>query len=92
MPLGRENMNPGEMKQRTKLFALGIIQLVESLPKGRTSEVLGRQLLRSGTSIGSNYRSACRSRSIADFISKMGIVEEESDESLYWMELLIQTH
>ena len=83
-------MNPGEMKQRTKLFALGIIQLVESLPKGRTSEVLGRQLLRSGTSIGSNYRSACRSRSIADFISKMGIVEEESDESLYWMELLIE--
>ena len=83
-------MNPSEMKQRTKLFALGIIQLVESLPKGRTSEVLGRQLLRSGTSIGSNYRSACRSRSIADFISKMGIVEEESDESLYWMELLIE--
>ena len=83
-------MNPEEMVQRTKLFALGIIQLVESLPKGRTSEVLGRQLLRSGTSIGSNYRSACRSRSIADFISKMGIVEEESDESLYWMELLIE--
>jgi four helix bundle protein len=83
-------MNPGEMKQRTKLFALGIIQLVGSLPKGRTSEVLGRQLLRSGTSIGSNYRSACRSRSIADFISKMGIVEEESDESLYWMELLVE--
>jgi four helix bundle protein len=80
------------MKQRTKLFALGVIQLVESLPKERTAEVLGRQLLRSGTSIGSNYRSACRSRSIADFISKMGIVEEESDESLYWMELLIQTY
>ena len=83
-------MNQEEMKQRTKLFALGIIQLVESLPKGRTSEVLGRQLLRSGTSIGSNYRIACRSRSMADFISKMGIVEEESDESLYWMELLIE--
>ncbi len=83
-------MNPDQMKQRTKLFALGIIQLVESLPKGRTSEVLGKQLLRSGTSIGSNYRSACRSRSIADFMSKMGIVEEEADESLYWMELFIE--
>jgi len=83
-------MNQEEMKQRTKLFALGIIQLVESLPKERTAEVLGRQLLRSGTSVGSNYRSACRAKSIADFISKMGIVEEETDESLYWMELLIE--
>jgi len=78
------------MKQRTKLFALGVIRLVESLPKERTAEVLGRQLLRSGTSVGSNYRSACRAKSIADFISKMGIVEEEVDESLYWMELLIE--
>ena len=83
-------MNQEEMKKRTKLFALGIIQLVESLPKERTAEVLGRQLLRSGTSVGSNYRSACRAKSIADFISKMGIVEEETDESLYWMELLIE--
>ena len=83
-------MNQEEMKKRTKLFALGVIQLVESLPKERTAEVLGRQLLRSGTSVGSNYRSACRAKSIADFISKMGIVEEEVDESLYWMELLIE--
>lgn len=83
-------MDQEEMKQRTKLFALGIIQLVESLPKERTTEGLGRQLLRSGTSVGSNYRSACRAKSIADFISKMGIVEEEADESLYWMELLIE--
>jgi len=83
-------MNQEEMKQRTKVFALGIIQLVESLPKERTTEVLGRQLLRSGTSVGSNYRSPCRAKSIADFISKMGIVEEEADESLYWMELLIE--
>ncbi len=83
-------MNQEEMKQRTKLFALGIIQLVESFHKERTTEVLGRQLLRSGTSVGSNYRSACRAKSIADFISKMGIVEEEADESLYWMELLIE--
>jgi four helix bundle protein len=83
-------MNQEEMKQRTKLFALGIIQLVESLPKERIAGVLGGQLLRSGTSVGSNYRSACRAKSIADFISKMGIVEEEADESLYWMELLIE--
>lgn len=82
-------MNQEEMKQRTKLFALGIIQLVESLPKERTAGVLGGQLLRAGTSVGSNYRSACRAKSIADFISKMGIVEEEADESLCWMELLI---
>ena len=82
-------MNQEEMKQRTKLFALGIIQLVESLPKERTAGVLGGQLLRAGTSVGSNYRSACRAKSIADFISKMGIAEEEADESLYWMELLI---
>jgi len=90
MPKRRKDMNREEMKERTKLFALGIIQLVESLPKERTAEVLGRQLLRSGTSVGSNYRSACRAKSIADFISKMGIVEEEADESLYWMELLIE--
>jgi len=83
-------MNQEEMKQRTKLFALGVIQLTESLPRHRTAEVLGRQLLRSGTSVGSNYRSACRAKSIADFISKMSIVEEEADESLYWMELLIE--
>ena len=83
-------MDQETMKRRTKLFALSIIQLVESLPKERTAEVLGRQLLRSGTSVGSNYRSACRGKSIADFISKMGIVEEEADESLYWMELLIE--
>jgi four helix bundle protein len=87
---GGKDMNQEEIKQRTKLFALGIIQLVESLPKGRTTKVLGGQLLRSGTSVGSNYRSACRAKSIADFISKMGIVEEEVDESLYWMELLIE--
>ena len=83
-------MDQEGLKQRTRLFALGIIKTVEALPKGRTSEVLGRQLLRSGTSVGSNYRSACRAKSAADFISKMGTVEEEADESLYWMELLIE--
>jgi len=83
-------MNKEDMKRRTKQFALQIITLVESLPRGRTADVLGKQLLRSGTSIGANYRAACRAKSTADFISKMGIVEEESDESIYWMELLLE--
>jgi four helix bundle protein len=64
---------------------LRIIRLVEALPKGRAADVIGRQLLRCGTSVGANYRAACRARSNAEFISKMGIVEEEADESLYWM-------
>jgi four helix bundle protein len=81
-------LNQNDLKQRTKRFALGIIQLVESLPKSRSADVLGGQLLRSGTSVGANYRAACRARSVADFISKMGIVEEEVDESIYWLELL----
>ena len=83
-------MKEKDLKKRTKEFALRIIRLVEALPKGRVSDVIGRQLLRSGTSVGANYRSSCRARSKADFISKMGIVEEESDESHYWMELLVE--
>jgi four helix bundle protein len=79
-----------DLIKRTKECALRTIKLVEALPRRRTAEVLGRQLLRSGTSVGANYRSACRAKSTADFISKMGIVEEEADESLYWMELLIE--
>jgi len=78
------------LKRRMKQFALRVVRLVESLPKRGTPRVIGHQLLRSGTSVGANYRAACRARSPADFISKMGIVEEELDESLYWMELLIE--
>jgi four helix bundle protein len=77
------------LKERTKRFALEIIRLVEKLPKGRIADILGRQLLAAGTSVGANYRAACRARASPDFISKMGIVEEETDESIYWMELLI---
>ena len=84
-------MDKEAMKLRTKAFAPRVIRLVEYLPKGRTADVLGRQLLRCGTSVGANYRAACRARSTADFIAKMGIVEEESDESLFWMELLIES-
>jgi four helix bundle protein len=84
-------METRDLKQRTKEFALRTIRLVESLPRGKITDVIGRQLLRSGTSVGANYRSACRAKSIADFISKMGTVEEEADESIYWMELLIES-
>ncbi|OGW18002.1 MAG: four helix bundle protein [Nitrospinae bacterium RIFCSPLOWO2_12_FULL_45_22] len=82
-------MRNEDLKERTRKFALEIIRLVENLPKNRIADVLGRQILRSGTSIGANYRAACRARSRADFISKMGIVEEEADETLYWLELLL---
>ena len=77
------------LKERTKAFALRIVRLVEGLPRSRTADVLGKQLLEAGTSVGANYRAACRAKSPADFISKMGIVEEEADETVYWMELLI---
>jgi len=83
-------MSEHDLKKRTKQFALRIIRLCESLPKGRTSDTIARQLVKCGTSVGANYRAACRARSKADFISKMGIVEEECDESIFWMELLIE--
>jgi len=83
-------MEKSNLKERTKHFALKVIKIVEMLPRGRIADILGRQLLRSGTSVGTNYRSACRARSTADFISKMGVVEEEADETIYWMELLIE--
>ena len=84
-------MTQDELKQRTRSFALRVIRLVESLPRSNSAEVLGKQLLRSGTSVGANYRAACRGRSLADFIAKMSIVEEEADECIYWIELLIES-
>ena len=84
-------MNPDDFKQRTKAFAIGVIRLVEALPKSTVGHVIGRQLLRCGTSVGANYRSVCRAKSRADFIAKMKIVEEECDEALYWMDLLIES-
>jgi four helix bundle protein len=84
-------MNEEIFKARTKQLALKIIELVESLPRNRTADVIGRQLLRSGTSIGANYRAACRGKWKADVISKLAIVEEEADETIYWMELLIES-
>ena len=81
-------MNESELKKRTKQFGLRVIKLVESLPSGQTARTIGNQLLRSGLSVGANYRAACRGRSKADFIAKAGISLEETDESLYWMEML----
>ncbi len=81
-------MDPHELKTRTRRFALRVIDMVESLPKRRTAGVIGGQLLRAGTAVGANYRAACRAKSNLDFISKLGTVEEELDESLYWLELL----
>ena len=81
-------MDERTFKERTKKFSLAVMSLIESLPRNRTSDVIGRQLLRSATSVGANYRSACRGRSTLDVIAKLGIVEEEADESVYWIELL----
>jgi four helix bundle protein len=81
-------MDEKTFKRRTKQLALRVIELVAELPNGKAADVLGRQVLRSGTSVGANYRAACRARSTADLISKLGIVEEEADETGYWLELL----
>ena len=81
-------MNESELKKRTKEFGLHVIKLVESLPSGQTARTIGNQLLRSGMSVGANYRAACRGKSKADFIAKAGISLEEADGCLYWMELL----
>jgi four helix bundle protein len=86
---GEESMNPEDMKKRTRAFALRIIRLAESLPNTPTAKVIKNQMLRCGSSVGANYRAACRAKSKPDFVSKMGTVEEEADESIYWMELLI---
>src|SRR6266542_518151 len=79
-----------DLKARTRAFALAIIQLVEDLRRGRSADVIGTQLLRAGTSVGANYRAACRARSRKEFVSKMGIVEEEADESQFWLDLAVE--
>jgi four helix bundle protein len=86
-------MNPRaeELKTRTKQFALDVIRFVARLPRLPATEVIGRQLLKSGTGIAANYRSACRSRSHAEFAARIGIVLEEADESEFWLELLAES-
>lgn len=82
-------MTPQDFKDRTKSYALRVIELVDALPRDLVSRTLGQQLLRCATSVAANYRASARAKSNADFISKMGTVEEECDESLFWFELLI---
>lgn len=81
-------MDGAQFKFRTKALALAVIDLVEHIPRTRTSDVLSRQLIRSATSVGANYRASCRGRSVAEVIAKLSIVEEEADETMYWLELL----
>jgi four helix bundle protein len=77
-----------ELQDRTKRFAIRVIQAFPALTKSEAGRIIGRQLLRSGTAVAANYRAACRARSAADFISKMSVVTEEADETLFWLELL----
>ena len=83
-------MNPEDLKRRTKQFALRILKLVGALPNTVQGRTIGGQLVRAGTAVGANYRATCRSRSKAEFIARIGVVEEEADESAYWMELIVE--
>ncbi len=84
-------MKQDELKNRTKQFALRIIRLTQALPHNFIGKAMGNQLIRCGTSVGANYRAACRGRSKAEFISKLNIVLEEADESIFWLELIIES-
>ena len=85
-----ERRDPELLRQRTKIFALDTIRLIQRLPWKPETQVIGKQVLRSSTSVGANYRAACRGRSRAEFIAKLGVVVEEADETVYWLELLIE--
>ena len=82
---------PEQLKARTKQFAIRIVRVFKSLPKNDEARIIGKQLLRAGTSVAANYRAVCRSRSKAEFISKMSVVVEEADETAFWLELLFET-
>ena len=81
-------MNKAELLTRTKSFALRTLKLVDHLPRTTSGRAIGNQVIRSATSIGANYRAACRSRSRAEFAAKLGIVAEEADETVYWLQLI----
>ena len=83
-------MSTDDFRRRTFRFGIRVVRLVQTLSKAEVARVIGNQLLRSGTAVGANYRAAARARSRADFIAKMGIVEEECDETLYWIDMLIE--
>jgi four helix bundle protein len=82
---------PEQLRLRTKQFAIRIVRLFRALPKTDEARVIGKQMLRSGTSVAANYRAVCRARSQAEFVSRMGIVVEEIDETVFWIELLVDT-
>jgi four helix bundle protein len=84
-------MTPAELKERTKQFALRVVRLFRALPRNTDAQVMGKQLLRSGTSVAANYRAACRGRSRAEFVARIGIVAEEADESVFWLEMLTES-
>lgn len=84
-------MKSEELKTRTKTFGLNVMKFVDRLPRYGSVSVIGHQLMRAAASVGANYRSACRARSQADFVSKIGIVEEEADEAAYWLEFLLES-
>lgn len=83
---------PNDLGDRTKQFGIRVIKLVRALPHTLDAKTVGSQLIRSGTSVGANYRAACRARSKREFIAKLGIVQEEADETEYWLELIIETN
>lgn len=87
----RGYMDKEDLKNRTKEYTLRIIKLVRALPKTADGRIIGNQLLRSGISVGANYRAVCRARSKAEFISKLGIVIEEADESAFWLEIIVES-
>ncbi|GMV97334.1 MAG: four helix bundle protein [Phycisphaerae bacterium] len=84
-------MTPEDMKSRTFQYGIRAIRLADALPQNRSAELNARRLIQHGTSVGANYRAACRAQSARDFVAKLGIVEEEADEALYWMEILVET-
>ncbi|MEM7114217.1 MAG: four helix bundle protein [Chloroflexota bacterium] len=83
-------MDKKVFQKRTKQLAIRVMKMTDSLPRSKADDVIGRQIIRSATSVGANYRAACRAKSIADFINKLKIVEEEADETLYWLELIVE--
>jgi len=85
------NVDEKTFKTRTKKLAVAIIKEADRLPKSRAADVVARQVIRSGTSVGANYRAACRAKSTADMVNKMKIVEEECDETAYWIEIMVES-
>jgi four helix bundle protein len=87
---GRALEKAKQLQERTKRFAIGIIRLFRILPRTEEGRIVGRQLIRAGTSVGANYRAVCRARTKAEFTAKMGVVVEEADETVFWLEILVE--